>query len=395
MALNLEKLSSFDLEKDLEKRIFEEVALRERFIAFLGTINEIQAVERFISDCPSFPDSTDNIMKHELRSAIGATLAIEGTVLSDEEIKESFQQATLQRTLEKKQQEAENTRKAYQYITKLVDKHEGLFIYREEHIKQIHQYLTDDIQYVSPNVPGQYRDTKAMFGEPRKISFCKSKADIENIMPKFIDWLNTVGSGCLMGDDIVKAIMAHYYLTEIHPFGDGNGRTARALEALVLYATRKRPYSYRALAKFWNANRNEYVAHLGNIRSTCDPWDLLIWGIEGYLDETKRIKGLVLKKLKELMLQDYVRWLHFDAKKIRPRVFGVLIFLISSGKMPFDKFMSTPEMGILYNKRSVSTKYKDIRKIEKELGLIRFSKENSKKFIEPNYQKLEEVSYIT
>ena len=63
--------------------------------------------------------------------------------------------------------------------------------------------------------------------------------------------------------------------------------------------------------------------------------------------------------------------------------------------MPFDKFMSASEMGILYNKRSVSTKYKDIQKIEKELGLIRFSKENSKKFIEPNYQKLEEVSYIT
>ncbi|GAI88869.1 unnamed protein product, partial [marine sediment metagenome] len=262
----------------------------------------------------------------------------------------------------------------------------------EAHIKKIHQYLTEGIQYVSPNVPGQYRDLKARFGEPQKYSFCKSKVDIEAIMPKFITWLNESGSGPLTGSDVVKAIMAHYYLTEIHPFGDGNGRTARALEALVLYATNKRAYSYRSMAKFWNNNRNEYILYLGNVRDTCNPWEFLIWGTKGYLIEVQRIKDLVLKKVKQLMLKDYASWL-FRNKKIRPRIFGALMLLISSGKMPFDKFISSPELTILYAQRTLSTRYRDFKKMEKTLGLIRIFKENDKKYIEPNFQKLETLEY--
>ena len=35
---------------------------------------------------------------------------------------------------------------------------------------------------------------------------------------------------------ILKAIFAHLYLVWIHPFGDGNGRTARLLEFHILTA---------------------------------------------------------------------------------------------------------------------------------------------------------------
>jgi Fic family protein len=391
MALNLEKLSKFDLEKDLEKRLFED-RKPTRLFEFINTLHEIQTVEQFVRDCPAYPKSTDSIIEDELRSAVGATLAIEGTILKDEEIEESFHKADLKKKLEKKQQEAQNTRKAYRYIIKVVDESGDRFTYSEAHIKKIHQYLTEGIQYVSPNVPGQYRDLKARFGEPQKYSFCKSKVDIEAIMPKFITWLNESGSGPLTGSDVVKAIMAHYYLTEIHPFGDGNGRTARALEALVLYATNKRAYSYRSMAKFWNNNRNEYILYLGNVRDTCNPWEFLIWGTKGYLIEVQRIKDLVLKKVKQLMLKDYASWL-FRNKKIRPRIFGALMLLISSGKMPFDKFISSPELTILYAQRTLSTRYRDFKKMEKTLGLIRIFKENDKKYIEPNFQKLETLEY--
>ena len=400
MLLDLKKLGKFDLEKDLENALLSGDEKPTRLLGFLNTISEIQAVEQFIRDLPSYPGSTENIMKDELRSimkdelrsAVGATLAIEGTILRDEEIEESFQKADLQKKLEKRQQEAQNTRRAYQYIIEAVDAGGDRFTCSEAHIKKIHQYLTWDIQYVSPNVPGQYRDLPAKFGEPKKISFCKSRVDIETVMAKFITWLNKKGSGPLTGSDIVKAIMAHYYLTEIHPFGDGNGRTARALEALVLFANNKRVYSYRSLAKFWNNNRDEYIFHLGNIRTTCDPWEFLIWGAKGYLDQVKRIKQLVLKKVKQLVFRDYVVWLFRD-KKIHPRIFGVLMLLIGRGKMPFDKFMSSVELEALYARRNVSTKYKDLKKMEKELGLIHIFKEDGKKFIEPNFKKLEELEH--
>lgn len=391
MALDLEKLSKFDLEKDLEKRLFEDKK-QEQIFDFINTFREIRIADQFIKECPSYPRSTQEIIRRELTSVVGGTLAIEGTILREEEIEESFQKAGLQKKLKDKEQEAQNSRKAYKYIIDVVDNHEDEFVYSEEHIKQIHQYLTENVEYVSPNVPGQYRDLKARFGEPQKYSFCKSKVDIEAIMAKFINWLNKKSSEFLSSNIIVKAMMAHYYLTEIHPFGDGNGRTARAVEALVLYVNKINTYCFWSLANFWSANRDKYLIHLGNIRSTCDPWEFLIWGTKGYLLEVQRIKDLVLKKVKQLMLKDYVSWL-LRNKKIRPRIFGVLMLSISSGKMPFDKFMSSPEIMTLYAQRELSTRYRDFKKMEKTLGLIRIFKEDGKKFIEPNFQKLETLVY--
>lgn len=392
MTLNLQKLSSFDLEKDLEKMILKEEE-EDKLFDFINTIREILNANRFIKECPSFPRSTQEIFSRELSSAVGATLAIEGTMLREEEIEESFQKADLQEKLENKEKEAQNSRNAYQYIIREVDNNESKFIYKEDHIKKIHYYLTDDIECISPNVPGQYRDTKAMFGVPPKISFCKTKANIEAIMPKFINWLNTDGSGLLSDNPIAKAIMAHYYLTEIHPFGDGNGRTSRVVEALVLYANGINNYCFWSLANFWSANRNKYLIHLEDIRTTCNPWEFLIWGVKGYFQEVKKIKDLVLKRLKQLMLQDYVRWLSHK-KRINWRIQGVLILIIHLGKTPLDKFLSSPEFKTLYSNRKIGTRYKDFNKMEKTLNLIRISKENGKKFIEPNFQKLEQLEYV-
>jgi len=395
MALTLEKLSKFDLVENLEKAGFDD-ARQQQLFDFLGTFREIQTVDQFIRDCPAFPRSTQDILQDEFRSAVGGTLAIEGTILKDEEIKESFQKADLHARLEKKDQEVANTRAAYKYIKGVVDKNNGKFTYSERHIKQIHQHLTNNIQYVSPNVPGQYRNDPARFGYPQKFSFCKDGADIQTIMPKFINWLNKPSRRILSGNEFVRPIMAHYYLTEIHPFGDGNGRTARALEALVLYVNNINPYCFLSLAKFWDEHRDEYVLRLGQIRDTCDPFDFVIWAAKGYLERIKGVKERVLKKVKQLMLTDYVRWLYVTKPhniKINNRIYGILILLIHLGKMPLAKFLSRPELKTFYRDPNKSTRYRDFKKMEKVLGLIRTYKEGGKKFIEPNFQKLEELEY--
>jgi len=400
MVLNFEKLIKYDLIEDIEKKIRtpgSEVQF-QLFFDFLNISQQIKTEDQFIRDCPAYPGSTDKILRSELISSIGATLAIEGTKLTEEEIEESLQKADLNKELKRKEQEANNSRNAYDYIIDLVRNCEGKFVYTEEHIKQIHKHLTENIEEYIGNVPGQYRDTRAMFGEPRKISFCKRRADIEMAMSKFIDWLNKEDTGPLGGNIIVKAIMAHYYSTEIHPFGDGNGRTARALEALVLYVNKINTYCFWSLANFWSANRNEYIIHLGNIRNTCDPWNFLMWGIEGYLNEIKRIKGLVLRKAKKLMIMDYVRWLlatkkHQEReKKINQRIVGILALLTRAGKTPFDKFTSSPALITLYHKRTALTRYRDFEKML-SVGLIRISKEDNVKYIEPNYQLLESLEY--
>lgn len=369
---------------------------KEQVFAFLATVNEIQTADQFIRDCPSYPGSTEKIIRSEMVSVIGATLSIEGTRLGAEEIVETFEKANHRNKLVRPEQEAENSRRVYKFIEELVRNQSGKFVYSEAMVKQIHQSFTEGLHYLG-NAPGQYRgEYVTTFGEPRRKGLCRNNAEINEAMTKFVEWLNRDEKNILSANYIVKAIMAHYYLTEIHPFGDGNGRTARALEALILYANGINHYCFWSLANFWAMNRDMYIANLGQIRDTSNPWEFLIWGINGYLQEILRIKGLVLKKVKQLMYMDYVRWLWNNRKgeniKISERIVSLLGFLVRHEQIPLNKFYSRSEVSILYHGKSSTTRFRDLRKMQ-QTNLIRIVEEEGNKIVKPNFQILENLRY--
>lgn len=395
MSLTCDRLIKFDLVEERELSL----PPHDKIIKFFELTQEIQSIDQFIKDSPSFPGSTEKIIRNELVSAIGATLAIEGTILDREEIEESLRKGAESEPLQRKEQEAQNSRNAYLFIKNVVDeaKKDGVeFIYNEHLIKNIHKKLTDEIRYMS-NEPGQYRSNfNVKFGDPEKQSLCRTQDEIRDAMGKFIEWLNKKGTGFLSQSPFVKAIMAHYYLTEIHPFGDGNGRTARAVEALILYVHDMNTYCFWSLANFWSAHRDLYLNHLHNIRTTLDPIEFLLWGLEGYRDEIKRVKGKVLKKVKQLMLSDYVRYLYRSKAeqniKINERIVNIVDLLIRWESMPFKKFSNTPELLALYKNSADSTRMRDFNKME-ALGLIKFNKKENQEFVEINYQILEGLVY--
>jgi Fic family protein len=400
MRLSYNKLIQYDLLDDAEANLTNN---QEKFFEFFTTFQNVIAADRFIRDCPSFPDSNKTIIRDELVSAIGSTLAIEGIVIKEEEIREAIQKPVLTANLQRKQQEALNSRNVYGYIINTVNtvilERKGEFVYKDDYVRNIHRLFTENINYIGSQ-PGAYRNTSTSFGDLRKVSLCQNYPDIYKAMNNYINWLNQKKEGILTNNIIAKAIMSHYYLTEIHPFGDGNGRTARAVEAMVLYANGINPYCFWSLANFWSARRNEYIAHLGNIRETCDPLDFLIWGAKGYLGEVERIKGAVLKKLKYLMLRDYVSWLlktkkqQKPEKKINERIRSLMFLLTDSGKIPLDKFRASSEYESLYLHESSSTKSRDLSKMKLlTLDLIRISIVDGKEFIEPNYDVLERLEY--
>lgn len=400
MELTLENLLKFDLVDKIEKTLVSNKK-HERLFSLFSTYQQIQSVDQFIQDSPSYPGSTNKIIRSEMVSAIGATLAIEGTILREEEIEESFRKADLNERLRHKEQEAENSRKVYEFIIDLVRDCEGEFTYSEALIKQVHKYFTQDMNYLG-NIPGQYRgDFPTTFGYPRRAGLCKTRSDTEETMSGLVDWLNKSGSGFLSSNTIVKSIMAHYYLTEIHPFGDGNGRTARALEALVMYVNGMNSYCFWSLANFWSLHRDEYIIHLGTIRDTCNPWDFVVWGMKGYLDEITRIKLIVLKKVKQLMLLDYTRYLleighgsgSQSSRRVRVsrRVFDVIQLLVRADKVPLESFLSSPEVRALYKTVSPATKSRDFKRMT-EAGLVKIDQGPGGNFIGPNYQILERLT---
>jgi hypothetical protein len=110
------------------------------------------------------------------------------------------------------------------------------------------------------------------------------------------------------------------------------------------------------------------------------------------------IKGAVLKKLKYLMLRDYISWLlnakkqQKPEKKINQRIRSLVFLLIDAGRIPLGKFRTSPEYESLYSHASSATKSRDLSKM-KLLELIRISEADGKEFIEPNYEVLEKLQY--
>jgi Fic family protein len=94
-------------------------------------------------------------------------------------------------------------------------------------IKEIHSTVT---RRSYPFISGKWRDTQAWaagmdtrYAEPY---------DIPARMRDFCDWLNSEGAKALPVVDYVSR--AHYEFAAIHPFADGNGRSARLLMNLLL-----------------------------------------------------------------------------------------------------------------------------------------------------------------
>lgn len=388
MSLTCERLKKFDLFELCEKSLSDEAKLKF-YMAFV----EIQGIDQFIKDSPSFPGSTDSIVRNEMISAIGATLSIEGTLLDKEEIEESLEKLDKDEVLTRKQLEARNSRDVYAFIMEFVKNNKDNITYSEQLIKQMHSKFTQNMNYLS-TVPGEYRNNfTATFGIPRKESLCRTRQEIENAMKNFVIWLNNKDEKFgLSQNPFVKAIMAHYYLTEIHPFGDGNGRTARALEALMLYAHGINNYCFWSLANFWSANKELYLTHLHNIRSTLDPCEFILWGLEGYKEELKRIKEKVLTKVKRLMYQDYVQYLlrnkTNEKVKINHRIIDVLQVLIIKSPIDFKKFLNSSEIVALYRSQSPSTRTRDFQKMV-QARLIKITKDT----IEVNYAILDSLVY--
>jgi Fic family protein len=397
MALTYDKLICFDLLEDANKRIFDRENMG-RLEQFLGVTHEIFVVDRFIRDCPSFPDSNKEIVRDELVSGIGSTLAIEGIVLEKKEIEAALEKSAMSReeAIRVQEQHAKNSRDVYDYIMNEVLRGSGEFVYSEETILTIHRLFTQNTDSFG-NTPGAYRNTQAQFGYPRRISLCGTYAEIYQAMKRYVEWLNITGKGLLTSNAIAKAIIAHYYLGEMHPFGDGNGRTARAVEAMALLHRGINQYCFWSLANFWNRNRSEYIAQLGVIRDTCDPFDFILWGAKGYLEEVTRIKDRIRGKLKYLMLRDYVSYLlrtkkdQPSEKKINQRIHQVVFMLTDAGKIPLDKFRSSPFSEALYGSNKTA-KSRDLSKM-RALQLVRITSVEGIEYIEPNYDVLGQLSY--
>jgi len=86
--------------------------------------------------------------------------------------------------------------------------------------------------------------------------------DVPRLMAQFIAWLNAEVS---LDEELpvpIKAAIAHYQYATIHPYYDGNGRTARLLTTLVLHLSGYGLKGLYALEEYYARNLADYYEAL-------------------------------------------------------------------------------------------------------------------------------------
>lgn len=76
----------------------------------------------------------------------------------------------------------------------------------------------------------------------------------------FLNWLNS--SDALSLHPLVYAAIAHYQFIKIHPFDEGNGRTARLFSTLILLKKQYCPCFCFALEQYWEDHKELYYKAL-------------------------------------------------------------------------------------------------------------------------------------
>ena len=166
--------------------------------------------------------------------------------------------------------EVVNYRKAFDLVADYLGGGEPI---TEGLIREIHKRLVRGVRG-NPASPGEYRRVQNYVANSitREIVYTPPPPqDVPPLMAAFVSWLNLE----LDVHPILVAGVAQFQLVHIHPFVDGNGRTARLLSMLCMY---RKGYDFKrlfTLSEFYDRDRSGYYRAIQSVREPdldLTPW---------------------------------------------------------------------------------------------------------------------------
>lgn len=174
--------------------------------------------------------------------SIHSSLVIEANSLSLDEVRDVIAGKTVIGP-QKEIQEVKNAYDAYEMINKF----DG---YSEKDLLKAHGIMT----YLIENESGKYRNHAEGVFDGNKVIFIAPPHElVPNLMSDLFYWLKNDNEVPIL----IKSCIFHYEFVLIHPFGDGNGRTARLWQNVLL--TKWNPiFEYIPIESKIQKYQNEY-----------------------------------------------------------------------------------------------------------------------------------------
>lgn len=249
-------------------------------------LGEAVSKTEHIAGVPLNPETARQLHAMYLAKGVLATTAIEGNTLTEDEVREHLEgRLNLPPSRQYLGQEIDNIVAACNSIgNEAIQGIHGPI--SPDEIREYNRLVLNELPLQEDVVPGELRQHSVMVGRYR----AAPATDCEYLLAKFCEWLNGLAfpKGLEQPYSILSAIAAHLYFVWIHPFGDGNGRTARLIEFRYLLQAGFPTPAAHLLSNFYNLTRTEYYRQLDKAsRSGGQMSGFIAYATQGLVDQLR------------------------------------------------------------------------------------------------------------
>jgi Fic family protein len=174
----------------------------------------------------------------------------------------------------------------------------------EDVLKTLHRLTT--IRLLDEQHTGHFRDQQVVVRSATDGSVVfrpPFSVEIPQLVEDFFAWLNSDEAWRI--HPVFRAAITHYQLVHIHPFVEGNGRSARAMATLVLYTSGYDFKRFFSLEKYFDDDVEKYYQALLSVQQS-EQRDMTYW-LEyfcyGLAIEIDKVKHQVQKLSKDTKLK--------------------------------------------------------------------------------------------
>lgn len=185
--------------------------------------------------------------------------------------------------------------------------------------------------------PGALRPAawNVTFGTPR----CRGVEGGDDCRAAFAAFCRAIAGAFRQHDGILQAIATHYHIGAMHPFGDGNGRTARAVEAFMMRRASVNDLVMVSLSNYYYDHKDAYLAALDKSRQRGhDLTPFLMFALPAVAERCRAVAAEIVVNHQRTLFREFARSLFGQLRSPRRRVIAerqlqILEVLLTGGPM--------------------------------------------------------------
>jgi len=254
----------------------------------VNNLTKITQAREVILNAKIIPKWEISLRREALIRSAHSSTAIEGNKLTLEEVSQLVLGRKIMAT-RKEKQEVLN----YLNVLQNIQDYQNDGKVTEKLLLKLHKDITKETLDL-PSDEENYRKVQVVVGNKftGEVVFTPPKTEkVPQLTKALLEWINQE----IELHPVLIAGLSHYEFVRIHPFVDGNGRTARALAALILYIRDFDIKRFFTLDDYYDSDRKAYYAALKSVdENNLDTTQWIEYFTDGVLISINEVKKKIL-----------------------------------------------------------------------------------------------------